>query len=201
MGAGDPRAATDEELVAGVTAGDRGAFDELVDRYADRVYGICYRYFRDADDAEDAAQETFVVVMRRADTFRGQAKFSTWLYRVATNVCNDLARKRSRRPATVPLEDRHAGPDPEVEDALSRRELNDELRRALAELDDEQREAVVLHDVLGWPQRDIAERAGVAVGTVKSRVHRGHARLAQLLTDRSADEVEPSTDSRPPTGR
>lgn len=203
-----PTATSDEQLLRRIAEGDRAALTELANRYADRVYGICYRYFRDADDAEDAAQETFVAVLRRADTFRGRAKVSTWLYRVATNACNDLARKRSRRPSTVPLEDRHAGPDPALTEELERRELTGELRAALDELDPAQRDAVVLHDVLGWPQEEIAARDGVAVGTVKSRIHRGRGRLAALLSDGRADadvdpshRVEPDRPARPPTER
>ena len=214
-GSADPR--TDENLVAAWVAGDRRAFDTLVDRYDRRVYGICYRYFGNAADAEDAMQDTFVALLRRAETFTGAAAFSTWLYRVATNACNDLARKRSRRPRTVPLAgssggDRPAGAEPvsdlpAVEDVLATRELRMELAGALRTLDPEQREAVVLHDVCGVPYADIAERAGVAVGTVKSRIHRAHARLAALLghlddtrpggSPRPAGE--PSTPSRPPT--
>lgn len=198
-----PGAARDEDLLARVAGGDRPALEELVDRYADRVYGICYRYFGDPQDAEDAAQETFVAVLRHAGTFRGRAKVSTWLYRVATNACNDIARKRGRRPATVPLEDRHGGPDPALTEELERRELTGELRAALDELEPAQREAVVLHDVLGWPHHDIAERDGVALGTVKSRIHRGRGRLAALLGDRepSRESTEPDAPQRPPTER
>ena len=212
------RSDSDEALVRAYVAGDTSAFDELVERYQRRVYGICYRYFGDAADAEDAMQETFVTLLRRAETFSGTAAFSTWLYRVATNACNDLARKRSRRPRTVPLsvESRtDDGPpgqdppqdDPAVEDILATRELGMVLVEALRTLDVEQREAVVLHDVYGVPYHEIAERSGVAVGTVKSRIHRAHARLAAALPDLDdgAGEGpghpsrEPSTPSGPPT--
>lgn len=173
---------SDEELVAGWVAGDRAAFDELVRRYSRRVYGICFRYFGDAADAEDAAQDAFVALLRRAHTFAGTAAFSTWMYRVAVNACNDLARKRTRRPRTVQdvsaLADDVAG----TEDLLGRREDAMVLREALAQLDPETRQAVVLHDVQGLPYQDIADRLGMNLGTVKSRIHRGHAKLAVLLT-------------------
>lgn len=190
---------TDEELVAAVAAGDRQAFETLADRYTRRVYGICYRYFGDPQDAEDATQDTFVTLLRRASTFAGTARFSTWLYRVATNTCNDLARKRGRRPRTVPIEDRHAQPDGAVEDALAAAEVGSALREALRGIDAAQRRAVVLHDVIGLPYEEIAEREGVAVGTVKSRIHRGHARLAGLLHALDSEDVEPSAAPRPPT--
>ena len=174
---------TDEELVAAWVGGDRNAFDELVRRYSRRVYGICFRYFGDAADAEDAAQDAFVALLRRAHTFAGTASFSTWMYRVAINACNDLARKRSRRPQTAhdsaDLADEQS---PAAEDLLGRREDAMVLRDALAQLDPETRQAIVLHDVQGLPYHDIAEQLGMAVGTVKSRIHRGHHKLADLLT-------------------
>ncbi|HVM00719.1 MAG TPA: RNA polymerase sigma factor [Egibacteraceae bacterium] len=209
---------SDDELVAAWVEGERRAFDALVDRYERRVYGICYRYFGNASDAEDAMQETFVAVLRRGGTYSGTAAFSTWLYRVATNACNDLARKRSRRPRTVPLVggsrdgDAPDGHDPRVdlpavEDLLANRELGLELAAALRGIDAEHREAVVLHDVYGVPYHEIAARCGVAVGTVKSRIHRAHARLAAALshlddTSRGGSPPppgEPSTRAQPPT--
>lgn len=202
----------DAELVRAAAAGDAHALAQLVERHTPRVYGICLRYFRNREDAEDATQETFVALLRRASSFEGRAQFSTWLYRVATNACNDFARKRSRRPQTVPIEDRHSDPDRAVEDILASREVSADLHRALRQIDEAQRRAVVLHDVGGWPLAEIAEREGVAVGTVKSRVHRGHARLAALLRDlrsaptaasdsASATATEPMPPERPPTTR
>ncbi len=185
----------DAQLVRAAAAGDQEALSELVERHTPRVYGICLRYFRDPDDAEDATQETFVALLRRASSFEGRAQFSTWLYRVATNACNDLARKRSRRPQTVPIEDRHSSPDHTIEDLLAAREVSDDLHRALAQLDEAQRRAVVLHDVGGWPLAEIADSEGVAVGTVKSRVHRGHARLATLLGDLRALSADGAADT------
>lgn len=190
-------APSDEDLVAAFVAGGPGAgaaFDELVTRYQRRVYGICYRYFGDPADAEDAAQETFVVLLRRAGTFRGTARFSTWLYRVATNACNDLARRRGRRPTAAGDLDALAS-EPAVEDPIAARELSADLARALADLDDDTRDAVVLHDVAGLPYADVAARLGVPVGTVKSRIHRGHARLAASLRSLAepADPIDPPT--------
>jgi len=191
---------SDEDLVAAWVAGGAGAaeaFDRLVTRYERRVHGICYRYFGDAADAEDATQETFVALVRRADTFRGSARFSTWLYRVATNACNDLARRRGRRPRTVADLDALAAL-PSGDDAIGARELSADLAAALGELDDDTRDAVVLHDVRGLPYADVAARLGLPLGTVKSRIHRGHAKLAAALRDPAG---EPGDPSRPPTLR
>lgn len=176
-------------------AGDGAAFDALVRRYRRRVYGICLQYFGDARDAEDATQDAFVALLRRADTFKGTAAFSTWMYRVATNACNDLARKRARRPRPAADGAEQLADTADLDDVLANRELGVELETALQRLEPIYREAVVLHDVIGLPQAQIAERTGVAVGTVKSRIHRGHAQLAAALTHLR----EPSRPSTPPT--
>ncbi len=187
---------SDEELVAAFVAGDEAAFDALVARYERRVYAICYRYFGNVQDAEDAAQDAFIALLRRAETFSGAASFATWMYRVTTNACNDLARKRARRPKRtsedVAERDDLTGTAASAEDELAERDLAPELVDALRALDPETREAVVLHDVYHVPYAELAERAGVAVGTVKSRIHRGHARLAAALDD--------ARNHSPPTG-
>ena len=196
---------SDEALVAAYVTGEADAFDELVDRYQRRVYGICYRYFGNAADAEDAAQEAFVALLRRADTFAGAASFSTWMYRVTMNACNDLARKRARRAQRtdddLSLREDLAHTTGGVEDELAARDLPDELVTALRGLDEATREAVVLHDVYHVPYQELADRAGVALGTVKSRIHRGHARLAEALARSRAADGEPSDRPRPPTRR
>lgn len=191
----DPDERTDGALVSAFLAGDGSAFDVLVGRHERRVYAICYRYFANPADAEDATQDTFVILLRRASTYAGTAAFSTWLYRVAMNACNDLARRRARRPRVT-----SAGVDalaelPDDDDPLGDRELGVDLSRALARLDATTRDAIVLHDVQGLPYEDIATRLGLPIGTVKSRIHRGHARLADALRPAK----EPSAPLRPPT--
>lgn len=197
---GGPGEPTDEELVAAYVAGDPAAFDTLVRRHERRVYAIALRYFRVPAEAEDAAQDAFLTLLRRAETFTGASTFSTWMYRVTVNTCNDLARKRSRRPQrAVPDVGELADVLPATEDLLATRELRLELREALDRLDPETRMAVVLHDVEGVPYADIAERLGVKIGTVKSRIHRGHARLAGALAGRPGALGEPSGAVRPQT--
>ncbi|HUG84824.1 MAG TPA: sigma-70 family RNA polymerase sigma factor [Euzebya sp.] len=193
---------SDEDLLAAFVAGDERAFATLVHRYQRRVYGICYRYFGDPSDAEDAAQDAFLTLYRRAGTFKGTSAFSTWMYRVTTNACNDMARKRSRRPRKaeavvedLPLADPHDGTGQVL--------LQLELREALLQLEPAHREAVIGHSVEGRPYHEIAEQAGVAVGTIKSRVHRGHAKLAAILAQRdhtaAQQATEPSGRAPPPT--
>ena len=175
-------ALTDEELLtAFVERRDReAAFHDLVDRYERRVYSIWFRYFGDHADAQDASQDTFLAIVRNASSFRGGSRLSTWIYRVAVNACNDLARKRSRRPQT-PVEDVTAVADEPDEDAFAARETELEVQRALLALDELSRTLVVLVAIEGLAYHEVAEVTDLPVGTVKSRVHRARARLAELL--------------------
>jgi RNA polymerase sigma-70 factor (ECF subfamily) len=195
----------DAALLARAAGGDHRAFAALVDRHAGMVLAVCRRHL--GDDAEDAAQEAFVKAWRAAATYSGRASVRTWLYRIAVNAARDRLRHQRRRPAAdVEIADLAGSlADPVgLDEQLAERGLDPELRGALTQLAPKQREVVVLADVLGAPHTEIAERQGVAVGTVKSRLHRGHARLAELLGPRerpapSGQEPEPpSGTSKPP---
>ena len=190
------RDAADADLMHQVGHGDRStrnaAFHELVERHRDRVHAICHRYFRDPTDAEDATQETFLTVLRRAGTFRDEAQVSTWMYRVAVNTCHDMARHRARRPQT-PVEDIGLvgdlqGETHSDEEELAAMAMSDVLREALATLDEETRGLLVLCAVEEVPYAKVAATYGIAVGTVKSRVHRARAKLVDLLGDTLDDD-------------
>lgn len=174
------RAETDAALIERYLTGDVDAFDELMRAHEDRVFGICLRMLRDREMALDAAQETFVTLLRKADRFEGRSSFSTWLYRVAVNTCYDVARRTSRRP-TEPLPEGRDPHDPTAGDAFEAVELRPDLEEALAALPSEFRAAVVLSDVEGLALQTVAEMLGVPVGTVKSRVFRGRRMLAEAL--------------------
>lgn len=176
-------AVDDRTLVTQVAEGDRHAFDELMRRHEDRVFSICLRVMRHREQALDATQDAFLTVFRKADQFRGDSTFSTWLYRVAVNTCYDHLRKAKRRPAD-PLPDLHDPPDQSAGDALEAAELRGDLTVALASLSEEFRAAVVLADVEGLALTDVADILEVAEGTVKSRLFRARRQLAQILGNR-----------------
>ncbi|MGI9015744.1 MAG: RNA polymerase sigma factor [Euzebya sp.] len=172
---------SDEELLRCFVEGDAVAFTVLMQRHRDLVYAICWRFFRNDADAEDATQDAFVALYRGAASFTGGAKFTTWMYRVTTNICHDLRRKRVRRPQS-------SGVDPTrltdlATDDITALETDLDLRQALEQLRPEHREVIVLHSLLGVPYEEIATRTGVALGTVKSRIHRGMAHLSSLLVE------------------
>ena len=180
----DPASADDAALLAAHVAGDPDAFTELVRRHKDRLWAVALRTTGDPEDASDALQDAFVSAYRNAGSFRGEAAVTTWLHRVVVNACLDRMRRRRARP-TVPLpeedgETGHRGlADPR--DDLDRLELRMEIDRALADLPDDQRSAIVLVDVEGRPVAEAAEILGIPEGTVKSRCSRGRARLAVAL--------------------
>jgi RNA polymerase sigma-70 factor (ECF subfamily) len=189
-------ARSDEKLLEAFLAGERAAFEELVRRHEDRLFGLALRMTGNRSDALDATQDAFVAAFRRAPSFRGDAAFGTWLYRVAVNVTQDLLRKRSRDVVSEMEGEEHAatGPAERVEDAAVARI---DVARALAELPEEYREAVVMHDLGGVPYDEIARITQTPMGTVKSRISRGRRQLAGLLEHR--DVPEPSNQKAPDT--
>lgn len=161
------------------------AFEELVGLLMPRVYAVCRRELGSNHDAEEATQDTLVKVARSAHSFRGDSKVSTWVYRIAINACRDLQRKLARRPQT-PVGDleqvvRH---DPTVDVVADRVEgvaELDRLERAMAALDDDARTLLVLCAIEGLSYPEASEVLDMPVGTIKSKVFRARARLAELL--------------------
>jgi RNA polymerase sigma-70 factor, ECF subfamily len=165
----------DEPLVRRAQRGDRFAFERLVDRHQHRLFTLAARVTGSRDDAADVVQETFVRAWVSLARFHGRSLFSTWLYRICVNAAHDERERRRPAPAAVDA----ALPD--ARDRFADRELSGALQAALGALEAPYREVVVLHDVLGCPYAEIAEIAGVAEGTVKSRLFRGRTELARLL--------------------
>lgn len=178
--------AGDAELLAWHVAGDPDAFGELVRRHRDRLWAVALRTLGDREEAADAVQDALVSAFRSAHTFRGQSAVTTWLHRITVNACLDRARRAaSRRTAPVADEKNFEAllePHESAEAPAERGELHRELLAALATLPAEQRAALVLVDMQGYPVAEAAMVLNVAVGTVKSRCARGRARLLPLLT-------------------
>ncbi len=171
-------ARTDAELLAAHRAGDGLAFGELVARLERQLWNVAARTLHRPDDASDVVQETLVAAYRRADTYRGDASVRTWFTRILINACMDRMRGEQRRDDL-----RLAGRDPMARrpDLASELATRLSVEDGLAELPVQQRVAVVLVDVQGWPVAEVAQVLDVPVGTVKSRCARGRARLAVLL--------------------
>jgi RNA polymerase sigma-70 factor (ECF subfamily) len=187
------------QLVARARAGDREAFDGLVDTYAPRVFNLVLRITGSREEAEDCVQEAFIRAFRGLRKFRGEAAFSTWLYRVAVNVANDASRRLAGRvlsaselAASDSDEDApdlerigrptHSGA-PEPQDELIQQQRRQLILSAVRDLPEHHRTVVVLYDFQGLSYEEIARITGTRVGTVKSRLNRARLALKDSLTE------------------
>lgn len=184
---------SDQTLVEKVKEGDYQAFEGLVNRYEGRVYRLAMRMLRNPQDAEDALQESFLQVYRGLKSFEGRSTFSTWLFRLATNVCLMKIRHRETEPAKLlPLEDylpqHEDGEHPQIqkwperpEDVLLNKESREKMLEALEELPAEYRAVFILRDVEGLSNVEAGETLGISVAAVKSRLHRARLTLRGML--------------------
>jgi len=171
---------TDEELVARSIRGDAESFNQLILRWERPIYALAYRTLGREEDARDICQETFLRAFRGLPGFRGQAKFSSWLYRIALNLCRDLMRRERRAPIAQPPEDvdlmelaAAVEPSESIEDLIARRDLSRVVERVMATLPEEQRTAIVLKEYHGLTFQEIADLLGCPLSTVKTRLYQG----------------------------
>ena len=190
---------SDEELVEAFKNGSVDAFNRLVSRYKDPLMNFSSRYLGDRDEADDVVQETFVRVYRKIHTYKPVARFSTWIYTIATNLVKSHYRRRKRHPAlsisqSVGGENQseYEIPDnryrPDAEAARSVRQSI--IENALASLSHKYREIVILCDIEDLSYEEICSITGLNIGTVKSRLNRGRSQLQVLLKDILKDEDE-----------
>jgi RNA polymerase sigma-70 factor (ECF subfamily) len=179
---------TDEELVAKSVGGDAESFNELILRWERPIYVLAYRTIGREEDARDVCQETFLRAFRALPGFRGQAKFSSWLYRIALNLCRDWMRRERRAPTVqapdgVDLLDLAAAAEPSesIEDLVARKDLARAVERVMARLPEEQRTAIVLKEFHGLTFREIADLLGCPLSTVKTRLYQGLTVLRREL--------------------
>ena len=183
--------ASDQDLLARHVEGDPEAFGEIVRRHRDRLWAVALRTLGDREEAADAVQDALVSAYRAAHTFRGQSAVTTWLHRITVNACLDRARKAASRK-TSPVDDTERleqllEPHESAAAPAERNDLHRELLAALGTLPADQRAALVLVDMQGYPVAEAARVLDVPVGTVKSRCARGRARLLPLLTHLRAE--------------
>lgn len=181
----------EEELVRRIQRGDEAAFDQLMDVCGPRVFSLAYRMIGNHDDAQDVAQEAFIRIYRGLKKFDGRASFTTWMYRIVTNVCLNEIRTRKRLPVmfedviakeNFTLEDIPQPGELPEEEAL-KRERQEELLRALKQLPENNRLLVLLYDVQGLSYQQISDTLGVNVGTVKSRLNRARIMLREFVKE------------------
>jgi RNA polymerase sigma-70 factor (ECF subfamily) len=183
--------------VRAAQGGDRRALDALLRRHHDRIHAVCRRLAGNDADALDATQEALIAIARGIRRFDGRAAFSTWAYRVATNACLDELRRRGRRPTPgLPDDGAPGAPPPTVSGGIEVLPERLAIDHALAQLPEEFRAPVVLRDLCDLDYAQIAEVLGIPPGTVRSRIARGRAQLAELLRPGNQDPAPPRPTDR-----
>ncbi len=184
---------SDREAVEHCQRGELRAYELLVNRYRQRVYGLAYGMLRNEQDATDVAQEAFVRAWQGIRKFQKNASFYTWIYRITTNLCIDFVRKRDRQP-TTPFEET-IDPDTDADVAeppstnplptqeMERKELRERIDTALRELSADHRVVIQLREFEGLEYAEIAKAVGCSIGTVMSRLHYARKHLQKLLKD------------------
>jgi RNA polymerase sigma-70 factor (ECF subfamily) len=183
-------ASSDEELVARSMGGDLDSFNQLVLRWERPIYALAYRVIGREEDARDVAQETFLRAFRALSGFKGQAKFSSWLYRITLNLCRDWIRKERRTPVSQPPEGidiiELAGegtPAESIEQLVGRKQLGRAVSKAMAMLPEEQRTAIILKEYHGLTFQEIAEMLDCPLSTVKTRLYQGLSVVRKQLEE------------------
>jgi RNA polymerase sigma-70 factor (ECF subfamily) len=189
-------ASTDEELVARSRGGDLDSFNQLVLRWERPIYALAYRVIGREEDARDVAQETFLRAFRALSGFKGQAKFSSWLYRITLNLCRDWIRRERRAPVAQAPEGvdlielaSEAEPVESIEDLVARRELGRAVAKAMAMLPEEQRTAIVLKEYHGLTFQEIADLLDCPLSTVKTRLYQGLGVLRKQLAHAGVESI------------
>ena len=191
-----PAVDPDRDLVSRCQKKQPAAFEELVRRYQDRVYNLCFRFLREREVAEEIAQDVFVAVYKHIEGFKGDSKFSTWLFRVVANHCHNKSKYLRRRKHKLqdsidaPMDGEEGelrrelpdDPDRSPEELAGRRGLNEIIQAAISELDEDHRVIVLLRDVEDMSYEEIGEILGLPEGTVKSRLHRARNELRAKLS-------------------
>lgn len=180
----------EQALIDSARKGDARAFNQLVLLYQRMAYNVAYRILSDADAASDATQDAFLKAFKAMRRFRG-GSFKAWLLRIVTNACYDQLRRKQRRPASslddLPVEADHSyymhDPAERPDEFVERQELSDTIQAGISTLPVEQRTVLVLSDVQGLSYKEIAEVTGLSLGTVKSRLSRGRARVRDYLME------------------
>ena len=189
---------SDEELVALAQAGDLDCFNQLVSRWERPIYALAYRTLGREEDARDVVQEAFLRAFRGLRGFRGQAKFSSWLYRITLNLCRDWIRRERRAPVVqlpegadpIEVADERVAPVESVEDLVARKEMSEAVARALTELPEDQRVAILLKEFHGLTFQEIADQLDCPLSTVKTRLYQGLSVLRRRLERRQSEEAQ-----------
>lgn len=180
---------TDEELVEDVKKGNIDAFEDIVKKYENKVYGIVFHMMKNQNEVEDLAQEVFLKVYKNLDRFKGDSSLYTWIYKITVNLCLDELKKRKN---IIYLDEKINVEDGEIdkelpsnersqEELYEDKELKENLHRCINKLPDKQKMMIVLRDIKGFSYDEIAKITNNKIGTVKSQINRARLKLKELL--------------------
>ena len=182
----------ERELIRRAQGGDVAAFEQLINEHQKRIFSIAYRVAGNPDDAADMAQEVLVKIFKNINKFKGDSKFSTWIYRVATNTCLDELKRLKRHKAysldqELETEDGAVSVDvedtaPTPEQSAERKAIRSAVNSAIAKLGEEHKKVIILRDIQGFSYEEIAKMLNCSDGTVKSRISRARAKLKKILS-------------------
>ena len=179
---------TEQELVRAAAGGDTEAFERLVRTYENKIYHLALRMCGSSEEASDIAQEAFLAAWRALPSFRGEANFATWLYRLTSNAAIDYLRRQKKERGDMSLDDEDLGLDavdtgPGPQDAAERTEVRTAVAAGLQQLSEGHRQVLVLREIQGLSYEEIADVLEVDLGTVKSRISRARTALRKILLE------------------
>ena len=183
---------SEEELINAILKGNLKAYEALISQYEKKIYALCLQLLKDPEEAYDAAQEVCIKIWKQLGTFKGQAKLSTWIYRMATNQCLDILRKNKRKGQEFSLFlDEETGEEEKLTDQtaiwhdvsshIEQKELGEVLKQGIGELKEDYQAVIVLRDIEQFSYEEIASILEISLGTVKSRLSRARAALRRIL--------------------
>lgn len=183
---------SEEELINAILKGNLKAYEALISQYEKKIYALCLQLLKDPEEAYDAAQEVCIKIWKQLGTFKGQAKLSTWIYRMATNQCLDILRKNKRKGQEFSLFlDEETGEEEKLTDQtaiwhdvsshIEQKELGEVLKQGIGELKEDYQAVIVLRDIEQFSYEEIASILEISLGTVKSRLSRARAALRKIL--------------------
>lgn len=184
----------EKQLIKKCKEGDISSFELLIESYQQKVYNIALRMLGSQEDASDVAQEVFIKIYKSISNFKEESSLSTWIYRIATNVCLDELRKRKKAKfvsidtpvqledgeVSMQMEDQGLQPD----ELVTQKELKEEVQKAISSLKDDHKIVIILRDINGYSYEEIADILGCTLGTVKSRINRARNSLKDILLER-----------------
>ncbi len=185
---------SEKQLIEKAKKGDESSFESLILGCQGKAYNIALRYLKNEEDAMDALQESFIKIFRHLNSFKEDSRFDTWVYRIVVNTCNDMLRKNSNRKITdsiykmddeketmIDIPDTTASP----EEVFDQKEKSAHIMSCMDQLNQEQKEIIVLRDIQGFSYDEISEILNCSIGTVKSRINRSRLRLREILLEQN----------------